>query len=81
MGLKNLGNIHFTQVTYIILLSSAIHCEWDEWVIGECSDSCGTGTRTNTRTKLVDEANGGTCTGQPSEIEECNTNPCPSNKA
>merc|ERR1712080_222984 len=54
-----------------------IHCEWNDWVIGECSDSCGTGTRTNTRTKSVVEANGGTCTGQPSEVEECNTHPCP----
>ena len=59
---------------------SAIHCEWDEWVIGECSDSYGTGTRTNTRDKLVVESNGGTCTGKPTEIEECNTNPCPSKK-
>jgi len=53
-----------------------IHCEWNDWVLGECSDSCGTGTRTNTRTKSVVEANGGTCTGQNSEVEACNTNPC-----
>ena len=46
-------------------------------MIGECSRSCGTGTRTNNRTKLVEEANGGTCSGQPSEIVECNTQPCP----
>ena len=57
--------------------SLAIHCEWDEWVHGECSKTCGTGTRTNTRVKLVEEANGGSCTGQISEIEECSTNPCP----
>ena len=58
----------------------AVHCEWKDWVHGECSDSCGTGTRTNTRNKSVTEAHGGTCTGQPTEIEECNTNPCPSKK-
>ena len=46
-------------------------------MIGECSRSCGTGTRTNNRTKLVEEANGGTCSGQPLEIVECNTQPCP----
>ena len=55
----------------------AIHCEWDEWKIGECSRSCGTGTRMNNRTKLVEEAHGGTCNGQSSEIVECNTQPCP----
>ena len=54
-----------------------IHCEWDEWVMGECSRTCGTGTQVNNRTKLVEEANGGTCNGQPSEIVECNTQPCP----
>ena len=62
----------------LIIMILAIHCEWDEWTLGECSDSCGTGTRTNTRTKTVVEANGGTCTGQPTEIEPCNTHPCPS---
>ena len=49
-------------------------------MIGECSASCGTGTRTNTRDKSVVEANGGTCTGPRTEIEECNPNPCPSKK-
>jgi len=54
-----------------------IHCEWDEWVIGACSAECGVGTRTNTRVKLVEELNGGTCTGQPEEIEECMDVECP----
>ena len=56
---------------------SAIHCQWDEWVHGECTKSCGTGTRTNTRVKLVVEENGGTCSGKHTEVEECNTNSCP----
>ena len=54
-----------------------IHCEWDDWIIGECSQTCGTGTRVNTRTKKVLEEYGGTCSGQASKTEECNTNPCP----
>ena len=58
----------------------AVHCEWSDWVEGECSDSCGTGTRIKTRTKLVTEAHGGTCTGNTTEIEECYSNPCPSKK-
>ena len=57
---------------------SAIHCIWDDWVIGECSQTCGTGTRKNTRVKLTVEQNGGSCTGQDCETEECNTQPCPS---
>ena len=57
-----------------------IHCEWDEWVVGACSAECGVGTRTNTRVKLVEELNGGTCTGQPEEIEECMDVECPGEK-
>ena len=55
----------------------AIHCEWDEWVNGDCSKTCGTGTRTNTRNKSVVEEHGGTCSGEPIEFEECNTQECP----
>lgn len=54
-----------------------IHCEWDKWIPGECSAECGTGTMTNTRTKLVEEANEGTCTGEPTEIVECKLKECP----
>ena len=57
---------------------SAVHCEWDNWVVGNCSAECGTGTRTNTRTKLVKESNGGTCTGQPIEVLQCQDKECPS---
>ena len=53
------------------MVNTEIHCIWDEWKEGECSATCGTGTRTNTRSKLVTEANGGTCTGQPTEIKDC----------
>ena len=56
---------------------SAVHCVWDEWILGECSTTCGVGTRTNTRVKVVTEANGGTCDGQPYEIEECKITECP----
>ena len=30
-----------------------------------------------TRSKTIEEANGGTCDGQSSENETCNTNNCP----
>ena len=48
-------------------------------MVAECSKTCGTGTRNDTRTKVVVEANGGTCNGQSSKIVECNTQECPSN--
>ena len=59
------------------MVNTEIHCVWDEWKEGECSATCGTGTRTNTRSKLVTEANGGTCTGQPTEIMDCKIQECP----
>merc|ERR1712223_1694865 len=49
----------------------AIHCIWDNWKVGTCSAECGPGTRINTREKLVEESNGGTCTGENKEILEC----------
>merc|ERR1712020_514836 len=55
----------------------AIHCVWNDWVSGECSATCGVGSKVNTRTKLVEEANGGSCTGQFTETEECNLQECP----
>ena len=53
---------------------------WDEWVSGVCSVTCGTGTEVRTRTKLVEEDFGGTCTGQNHEIVTCDMDPCPSKK-
>lgn len=54
----------------------AINCEWGEWVIGKCSAECGTGTRTNTRDKIVEEANGGTCGGETTRVVECMEKEC-----
>jgi len=54
-----------------------IHCEWGAWVLGKCSAECGMGTRNNTRDKIVEEANGGTCSGEPTEVEECMEKECP----
>ena len=55
-----------------------IDCEWNEWQIGGCTASCGKGYRTKSRTKKVEEANGGTCDGESTEHELCTSAPCPS---
>ena len=59
----------------------AVHCEWNEWVNGTCDKTCGAAVQNNTRTKLVEEFNGGTCTGKFWEVLECEVQPCPSNAA
>ena len=61
------------------LLFAAIHCVWDEWTPGPCSKTCGTGIQINTRTKLVVERDGGTCTGPDFEEKECKIIECPGN--
>ena len=54
-----------------------IDCQWSEWMSQECSTSCGMGTRTKYRRKLVEESNGGTCNGPFSMIESCENYDCP----
>ena len=55
-----------------------VDCEWDEWMIGECSKTCGGGLLTKSRKLKVDEARGGLeCTGDPVVSESCNVQECP----
>ena len=55
------------------------HCAWDDWIMGDCSVTCGGGTRTNTRTSKASAANGGVvCNEETISIDEaCNVQPCP----
>ena len=72
--------LHFCVFNYDFLFSNdkiAVDCQWGEWKLGECSATCGNGTRTNTRTKLTEEQNGGTCSGSTNETETCNVQNCP----
>ena len=66
--------VHFN----ILTSEPTIDCEWNEWQIGGCTTSCGKGYRTKSRTKKVEEANGGTCDGESTEHELCTSAPCPS---
>ena len=57
----------------------SVDCVWSDWVSRECSKSCGTGFRVNTRSRHVVEAHGGSCPGESVETEICNTDNCPGN--
>ena len=54
-----------------------VDCQWGEWATGQCSAKCGGGERINTRTKVVEEDHGGSCTGLPTNTERCNSESCP----
>ena len=60
------------------ILGSVTNCEWNEWRIGECSHSCGEGTRINIRTKKVQESPNGSCEGDSEIQEPCHIQDCPS---
>ena len=60
-----------------LILHVIVHCEWGEWIIGECSEECGEGTRTNTRTLKVPSDDGGKkCDGPSSFVETCTLQDC-----
>ena len=62
-------------------LVPAVDCEWNDWQVGECSVTCAGGSRTNSRTKNIEESDGtdevGTCDGDATMVEDCNTQDCP----
>ena len=53
-------------------------CEWEDWKIGKCTETCGGGIRTNTRAEKVSATQGGAKCDGPAFIEEtCNIQDCP----
>ena len=60
------------------LIFHLVHCEWNDFVIGECDKECGGGMRTNTRTEKQGAQHGGEeCPGPASIEESCNVQECP----
>ena len=58
-----------------------VHCEWTDWNVGDCSTSCGNGTRTNNRTTKISAAHGGKeCEGSHHAEEICHVKECPGSK-
>ena len=45
--------------------------------MGTCSTTCGKGNREKFRSKIVEEINGGACSGDSEATEDCNEKDCP----
>ena len=66
-------------IIYCINVSNnvlVVNCQWEDWNSGDCSKSCGLGQMTKTRVKALVEAHGGTCSGDTTSTEACNTHSC-----
>ena len=73
-----IGTLCITIMVILFETFVVVHCEWDDWVIGECNKECGGGMRTNTRTEKVSAEHGGEeCPGPASVDESCNVHECP----
>ena len=58
-------------------MNHEVPCEWGDWIVGDCSQSCGGGTRTRTREVKVSAQYGGEeCNGPTSIDESCNLQNC-----
>ena len=61
---------------------NSVDCEWGQFEIGECSQTCGGGMRTNTRSHIVTAEHGGVeCLGPNAVNETCNIQECPGKTA
>ena len=75
---SNHGNETSTEAATKPPGSVQVHCEWNDWNIGHCSQSCGGGVVKNTRTEKYKAVNGGKeCDGPTSIEESCNVQNCP----
>ena len=63
------------QTSYHVFI---VDCQWDEWMEGQCSKTCGGGTQIDTRREKIKAAYGGEeCFGPSNVTKECNTQECP----
>ena len=58
-----------------VACGGGINCQWGEWSKEEiaCSKTCDGGIKRYTRTKRVEEKNGGICSGEHTKNVKCNT--------
>ena len=61
----------------------AVNCEWNDWPVdwSVCTQDCGGGTQTKSRTIRVQMANNGQeCEGDTDIVQACNTTACADGK-
>ena len=74
----NVWTLWKTLLNHLNFNDVEVDCTWAPWKSWSiCTKSCGGGTRTKNRTKLVIEAYGGTCLGNRTETQVCNEQKCP----
>ena len=66
--------IHYFYLDLHLLV--CVDCVWTDWKPGQCSVTCGLGIRIDTRSKLIEEKNRGTCLGESSITSECQDQTC-----
>ena len=60
----------------------SVDCQWAQWQIGDCSETCGDGVRENHRVKLTEALFGGApCEGKSKAAESCNNGICPGTRS
>ena len=58
-------------------LKTVVNCQWNIWKSSShCSVTCGEGSQTQKRTKSVEEAAGGNCTGMNQTTIQCYQDNC-----
>ena len=73
---QNLFQMDLSTIPYSMY--NSVDCEWGQFEIGECSQTCGGGMRTNTRSHIVTAEHGGVeCLGPDAVNETCNIQECP----
>ena len=74
--LSNTSCCNTMSVVFYIL--SIVDCKWGEWVIEQCSKSCGGGVQIDSRENIQEQMFGGKpCDGNSTRQNECNTEECP----
>ena len=77
--ISNLTGFNRLQLShYFFLLVDGSWSDWNNW--GTCSQTCGNGTtsRTRTCTKPTPVNGGRNCSGNDKEVRSCNDKPCAS---
>ena len=76
---KNFPYVRRIYIHYICIrmFSIVVDCVWGDWVEGDCSTTCGRGQQNKTRVKLLEEAHGGACDGNFTNVTSCLVVECP----